>query len=189
MAHFSTVTTSRGAGAPRGTFRDDSANISTGALVTGRSRKARTGRAPSSGRPSPFCPLSNAGASDGNDFEQPGRDLKQQEGCRRIAERWAGRDRSRGCRQRRKRRRAGGFEAAGRDPVDTLRGGGGEPRHPVRFRRGADGRHHAVGRAGPRLLLGGANRLLVILALIPAAAMGFTLLDRSQSGRTPVKRG
>ena len=41
------------------------------------------------------------------------------------------------------------------------------------------------------LLLGGANRLLVILALIPAAAMGFTLLDRSQSGRgsTAVKRG
>ena len=39
------------------------------------------------------------------------------------------------------------------------------------------------------LLLGGANRLLVILALIPAAAMGFTLLDRSQSGRTSVKRG
>ena len=39
------------------------------------------------------------------------------------------------------------------------------------------------------LLLGGANWLLVILALIPAAAMGFTLLDRSQSGRTPVKRG
>ncbi len=34
------------------------------------------------------------------------------------------------------------------------------------------------------LLLGGANRLLVILALIPAAAMGFTLLDRSQSGRS-----
>lgn len=33
------------------------------------------------------------------------------------------------------------------------------------------------------LLLGGANRLLVILALIPAAAMGFTLLDRSQTGR------
>jgi hypothetical protein len=41
------------------------------------------------------------------------------------------------------------------------------------------------------LLLGGANRLLVILALIPAAAMGFTLLDRSQSGRgsSSVKRG
>ena len=40
------------------------------------------------------------------------------------------------------------------------------------------------------LLLGGANRLLVILALIPAAAMGFTLLDR-QSGRggATVKRG
>ena len=41
------------------------------------------------------------------------------------------------------------------------------------------------------LLLGGANRLLVILALIPAAAMGFTLLDRSQSGRgtAAAKRG
>src|SRR4029453_923534 len=40
------------------------------------------------------------------------------------------------------------------------------------------------------LLLGGATRLLVILALIPAAAMGFTLLDRSQTGRTTsVKRG
>lgn len=40
------------------------------------------------------------------------------------------------------------------------------------------------------LLLGGANRLLVILALIPAAAMGFTLLDRSQTGRgASVKRG
>jgi hypothetical protein len=37
------------------------------------------------------------------------------------------------------------------------------------------------------LLLGGANRLLVILALIPAAAMGFTLLDRSQAGRTRLK--
>jgi hypothetical protein len=34
------------------------------------------------------------------------------------------------------------------------------------------------------LLIGGANRLLVILALIPAAAMGFTLLDRSQTGRS-----
>lgn len=41
------------------------------------------------------------------------------------------------------------------------------------------------------LLLGGANRLLVILALIPAAAMGFTLLDRSQTGRSTAapKRG
>ena len=38
------------------------------------------------------------------------------------------------------------------------------------------------------LLIGGANRLLIILALIPAAAMGFTLLDRSQAGRTPLKR-
>ena len=28
------------------------------------------------------------------------------------------------------------------------------------------------------LLLGGANRLLVVLALIPATAMGFTLFDR-----------
>lgn len=34
------------------------------------------------------------------------------------------------------------------------------------------------------LLLGGANRILVILALIPAAAMGFALLDRSKAGRT-----
>ena len=33
------------------------------------------------------------------------------------------------------------------------------------------------------LLLGGANRLLVILALIPATAMGFTLYDR-HSGAT-----
>jgi hypothetical protein len=37
------------------------------------------------------------------------------------------------------------------------------------------------------LLLGGANRLLVILALIPAAAMGFTLLDRTQSSRPALK--
>lgn len=36
------------------------------------------------------------------------------------------------------------------------------------------------------LLVGGANRLLVLLALIPAAAMGLTLLDR-QNGST-VKR-
>jgi hypothetical protein len=33
------------------------------------------------------------------------------------------------------------------------------------------------------LLIGGASRILVILALIPAAAMGLTLLDRSN--RTP----
>jgi hypothetical protein len=39
------------------------------------------------------------------------------------------------------------------------------------------------------LLLGGANRLLVILALIPAAAMGFTLLDRSQTSRPRLKGG
>jgi hypothetical protein len=32
------------------------------------------------------------------------------------------------------------------------------------------------------LLLGGANRLLVILALIPATAMGFTLFDRHNGG-------
>jgi hypothetical protein len=31
------------------------------------------------------------------------------------------------------------------------------------------------------LLVGGANRLLVILALVPAAAMGLTLLDRQTS--------
>jgi hypothetical protein len=36
------------------------------------------------------------------------------------------------------------------------------------------------------LLLGGANRLLVILALIPATAMGFTLFDR-QSGSRPTR--
>jgi hypothetical protein len=39
------------------------------------------------------------------------------------------------------------------------------------------------------LLIGGANRLLVILAVIPAAAMGFTLLDRAQGGRTRLKGG
>jgi len=33
------------------------------------------------------------------------------------------------------------------------------------------------------LLIGGASRLLVVLAVVPAAAMGFTLLDRSQPGR------
>ena len=32
------------------------------------------------------------------------------------------------------------------------------------------------------LLIGGANRLLVVLALIPATAMGFTLLDRYAGG-------
>jgi len=36
------------------------------------------------------------------------------------------------------------------------------------------------------LLVGGANRLLVALALIPATAMGFTLLDRYQGGRTRI---
>ena len=34
------------------------------------------------------------------------------------------------------------------------------------------------------LLIGGANRLLVVLALIPATAMGFTLLDRYAGGRS-----
>ena len=33
------------------------------------------------------------------------------------------------------------------------------------------------------LLIGGANRLLVVLALIPATAMSFTLLDRHAGGR------
>jgi len=33
------------------------------------------------------------------------------------------------------------------------------------------------------LLLGGANRLLVILALIPASAMGYTLFDRHNGTR------
>lgn len=36
------------------------------------------------------------------------------------------------------------------------------------------------------LLVGGANRLLVMLALVPAAAMGLTLLDRQTS--RPVSR-
>ena len=36
------------------------------------------------------------------------------------------------------------------------------------------------------LLLGGANRLLVILALIPASAMGYTLFDR-HNGSRPTK--
>jgi len=36
------------------------------------------------------------------------------------------------------------------------------------------------------LLLGGASRILVILALIPATAMGFTLFDR-HSGSRPSK--
>jgi hypothetical protein len=35
------------------------------------------------------------------------------------------------------------------------------------------------------LLVGGANRLLVLLALVPAVAMGLTLLDRQ--GGTPVR--
>lgn len=34
------------------------------------------------------------------------------------------------------------------------------------------------------LLLGGANRILVILALIPATAMGFTLFDRHGGTRS-----
>jgi hypothetical protein len=38
------------------------------------------------------------------------------------------------------------------------------------------------------LLLGGANRLLVVLALIPATAMGFTLFDRHGGTRTPRPR-
>lgn len=33
------------------------------------------------------------------------------------------------------------------------------------------------------MLIGGANRLLVAVALIPATAMGFTLLDRYSGGR------
>jgi hypothetical protein len=38
------------------------------------------------------------------------------------------------------------------------------------------------------LLLGGANRLLVILALIPATAMGFTLFDRHGGTRSTQSR-
>jgi hypothetical protein len=39
------------------------------------------------------------------------------------------------------------------------------------------------------LLLGGANRLLVILALLPAAAMGSAILDRSGGRRSPMQEG
>ena len=38
------------------------------------------------------------------------------------------------------------------------------------------------------LLIGGASRILVVLALIPAAAMGMTLLDRNGRGPSPIKR-
>ena len=38
------------------------------------------------------------------------------------------------------------------------------------------------------MLLGGANRILVALALIPATAMGFTLLDRYGGARTTTRR-
>jgi hypothetical protein len=40
------------------------------------------------------------------------------------------------------------------------------------------------------MLVGGANRILVAFALIPATAMGFTLLDRYSGGRsTATRRG
>jgi hypothetical protein len=39
------------------------------------------------------------------------------------------------------------------------------------------------------LLVGGANRLLVLLALAPAAAMGLTLLDRQSSKPGSIKTG
>jgi hypothetical protein len=38
------------------------------------------------------------------------------------------------------------------------------------------------------LLIGGASRLLVVLALIPGVAMGLTLLDRSGRGPRSAKR-
>lgn len=38
------------------------------------------------------------------------------------------------------------------------------------------------------LLLGGANRLLVVAALVPVAMMGLTLLDRSSQGGSTDKR-
>ncbi|HEY7133298.1 MAG TPA: hypothetical protein VH440_13675 [Candidatus Limnocylindrales bacterium] len=38
------------------------------------------------------------------------------------------------------------------------------------------------------LLLGGANRLLVLLALVPGTAMGFTLFDRHNGGRRGATR-
>lgn len=39
------------------------------------------------------------------------------------------------------------------------------------------------------MLLGGANRFLVAMALIPATAMGFTLLNRPAGGRTGKRPG
>ncbi len=39
------------------------------------------------------------------------------------------------------------------------------------------------------LLLGGANRLLVILALVPATAMGYTLFDRHNGGTRATRKG
>lgn len=38
------------------------------------------------------------------------------------------------------------------------------------------------------MLIGGANRILVAMALIPATAMGFTLFDRYSGGRTAGRR-
>ncbi len=38
------------------------------------------------------------------------------------------------------------------------------------------------------MLFGGANRILVALALIPATAMGFTLFDRYSRTRSPSRR-
>jgi hypothetical protein len=38
------------------------------------------------------------------------------------------------------------------------------------------------------MLLGGANRILVALALIPVTAMGFTLLNRTNGGRPSSRR-
>ena len=38
------------------------------------------------------------------------------------------------------------------------------------------------------MLIGGANRLLVLAALIPAAVMGLTLFERNSGSRTPASR-
>lgn len=39
------------------------------------------------------------------------------------------------------------------------------------------------------MLVGGANRLLVMIALVPAAAMGLTLLDRQSKSRSTLDGG
>ena len=58
---------------------------------------------------------------------------------------------------------------------------GGEPAGPGRLRRDAQGRRCIGGRLRGGLLFGGANRLLVIAALVPAVVTGATLVERMAS--------